>query len=224
MFKSFIRDLKRIISNDGGWVMAAAAAMAVMQSLSSKSAADKKMRMMVADAELQRRKLETARLSATEDYVANTQTVKQAAQKREIAIESNRLSAESNVATTFADSGIGGRSRSEIDDELDTTVSLNKYESRKKLDQELSSVTRDYTRTIEAAAQEADQINTTSQAASFGESAMEFGTNALSNYMTLGSAFGTGSKPATKDTDSFSVNRNRSIYDYNKPSSGMRVG
>ena len=68
------------------------------------------MKAKAADARLQRAKLERARMRATEDYVANTQRTREAAQQREFQIEENRLDSEAAVDATFADSGISGQS------------------------------------------------------------------------------------------------------------------
>ena len=137
------------------------AAMAVGSLLSSHSQRKAQMRAKIADAKLQRARLEKARMRSTEDYVANSQRAREAAQSREIQIESNRLDAESKISETFAGSGISGQSISEIDNELNATAERNKIENKRALDQQLGDLSRNYTQTMTDTADQAASIDTT---------------------------------------------------------------
>lgn len=138
-----------------------AAAMAVGSLISAHEQRNAQMKAKAADAKLQRAKLERARLRGTEDFVANSQRAREAAQKREIQIEENRITAESKIDTTFAGSGISGQSISELDKELEAAVQKNKFESRKALDTQLGDMTRNYSQSMEDSAFEAQGIDTT---------------------------------------------------------------
>lgn len=151
------------------WFMAAMAVGSLIQSNSQRNA---QMKAKAADAKLQRAKLERARLRATEDYEANTQRAREAAQKREIQIESNRIDAESNIDVTFAGSGIGGQSVDDLDAELNASVMANKYENKKQLDIQLSDMAKNYSNTMSDSAEQAAGIDTTAVKGSFLGDAM----------------------------------------------------
>jgi len=149
-----------------------AAAMAVGSLLSANSQRNAQMKAKTADAKLQRAKLERARLRSTEDYVANTQRAREAAQRREIQIEENKIDAESKMAESFAGSGIGGQSIDQLADELSASVSKNKFENREALDQQLGDMARNYSQTMNDSAEQAKSIDTTAVKGSFLEDAM----------------------------------------------------
>lgn len=140
------------------WVMAG---MAVASMYSSHSQRKAQMKAKAADARLQRARLERARVRSTEDYVANSQRAREATQKREVQIESNRLDAESKIDETFAGSGISGTSVSELDNELNATVQRNKLDNKKALDDQLSDLSRNFTQGMEESAFATEQIDTT---------------------------------------------------------------
>lgn len=114
------------------------AGMAVASMVQANSQKNKAMKAAAADIELQRAKMERARLRAAGDLATNTQRAREASQKREIEIERNRVKAESKVDETFAGSGISGTSVDELDNELNAEVSQNKVDNKKALDQNLS--------------------------------------------------------------------------------------
>ena len=158
MLKRILRDIKNILENENGYVMAA---MAVASMLSANSQRNAQMKAKAADAKLQRAKLERARMRATDDFVANTQRAREASQKREVQIESNRIDAESNVDVTFAGSGISGQSINEIDAELNASVVQNKLENKRALGQQLGDMYRNYGQTMEDTAIQGENIDTT---------------------------------------------------------------
>lgn len=178
-----------------------AAAMAVGSMLASNSQRNAQMKAKVADAKLQRAKLERARLRTTEDYVANSQRAREAAQQREIQIESNRLDAESKVDTTFAGSGISGQSISEIDAELNASVVKNKIENKVGLEQQLGDISRNYSSNIEDTAEAASSIDTSRIKGNvLGELAV--GASAFSSASQFGSSL-SGSSPMGAKVSSF---------------------
>lgn len=140
------------------WVMAG---MAVASMYSSHSQRKAQMKAKAADARLQRARLERARVRSTEDYVANSQRAREATQKREVQIESNRLDAESKIDETFAGSGISGTSVSELDNELNATVQRNKLDNKKALDDQLGDLSRNFSQGMEESAFATEQIDTT---------------------------------------------------------------
>ncbi len=173
----------------------AAIAMAVVSLFSSSSKRKKANAAKVADAVLQRKRLEKARVRKTEDFVENSQRAKEATMKREIQIESNRLDAESKLAETFAGSGIGGTSVQAIDSELNNTVQKNKIENKEALDDQLGDLTRDFSRTMNDTADEAASIDTTAVKGSpVGD--LTAAADAASKVMGYGEMFGSGSKGA----------------------------
>lgn len=137
------------------------AAMAAASLLSAHSQRKAEMKAKVADAKLQRARLEKARTRSTEDYVANSQRAREATQNREVQIEENRLDAEANRTSAFAGSGISGTSISEIDAEIETEATRNKMENRKALDQQLSDISKNYTNTMKDTADQSAAIDTT---------------------------------------------------------------
>lgn len=146
------------------WLAAGMAVASAMQSHSQRKAA---MRAKVADAKLQRARLERARQRKTDDYVANSQKAREAAQDREVQIESNRIDAESRVDTTFAGSGISGQSLNDLDAELNASVVKNKIESKRALDDQLGALSRDYSQSMEDSAFESQGIDTTAVKGNF---------------------------------------------------------
>ncbi len=164
-----------------------AAAMAVGSMISANSARNDQMRAKAADAKLQRAKLERARTRATDDFVANKQRAREAAQKREVQMESNRINAESKVDTTFAGSGISGQSLDELDAELNASVVKNKIENKKALEQELGSLQRGFSHTMDDSAAQAQAIDTTAVEGSFlGDAAT--GMSAYAGASNFGSS------------------------------------
>lgn len=137
------------------------AGMAVASLISSHQQQKAQTAAMVADAKLQRARLQTARLRATEDYQTNSQRLKQAAQKREMQVEENRVKAGSQFKATFAGSGISGTSMNELDDEINTQAARNKIENRNALDQQLGDLTKNYVNTMNDSADAAASISTT---------------------------------------------------------------
>jgi hypothetical protein len=159
MFNKFIKDIKLIVNNEGGFGVMAA--MAVGSLLSANSQRNAKMESQAADAKLQRAKMESARTRGKDTFSTNTRRMREAAQKREIQIESNRLDAESKVDETFAGSGISGTSVNELDDELDAASTRNKYENINALDQQLSDANKSFGDQGEDINLNAENINTT---------------------------------------------------------------
>ena len=149
------------------------------------------MKAKAADARLQRAKLERARMRATEDYVANTQRTREAAQQREFQIEENRLDSEAAVDATFADSGISGQSIAEIDNELNAAMLKNKFENRKQLDRQLSDMAKDYSDTMSDTSEQAAAIDTTRVKGSFIGDAMAATRAGVQGY-ELSQALGFG--------------------------------
>lgn len=117
-------------------------AMAAASMLSANSKQKAAMKAAVEDAKLQRAKLERARTRQAGDFATNTQRAREAAQRREIQIESQRVAADSKIEETFAGSGISGTSVDELDNEINAQVDKNKQESRKALDQNLADQQR----------------------------------------------------------------------------------
>lgn len=158
-----------------------AAAMAVGSMISANEQRNAQMKAKAADAKLQRAKLERARLRGTEDFVANSQRAREAAQKREIQIEENRIKAESRIDETFAGSGIGGQSISEIDKELESAVMKNKMENKRALDRQLGDLSKDYSDSMSDSAFESQGIDTARvKGAFFGDAAT--GAQAYSQF------------------------------------------
>lgn len=144
-----------------------AAGMAVASALAANSQRNAQMRAKAADAKLQRARLERARKRKTDDYVANSQKAREAAQDREVQIESNRIDAESRIDTTFAASGISGQSLNDLDAELNASVVKNKIESKRALDDQLGALSRDYSQSMEDSAFESQGIDTTAVKGNF---------------------------------------------------------
>lgn len=159
MFNKLIRSFKLIINNEGGWAIMAT--MAVGSLMSANSQRNASMKAQAADAELQRAKMRVARTRGAETLATNASRMKQSAQKREIAIETQRVQAESKVDETFAGSGISGTSVNELDAELDAAVTKNKYENLSALDTQLSDADKSYRDSLDDINAGASNINTT---------------------------------------------------------------
>lgn len=195
------------------------AAMAVGSLLSSHSQRKAQMKAKAADARLQRARLEKARLRSTEDYVANSQRAREAAQNREIQIESNRLDAEAQVDATFAGSGISGTSVNEIDNELNATVERNKIENRNALEDQLGDLSRNYSQGMNDTADQSAAIDTTAVKGSFiGDVAQA--TQAAASVSGLGASlmtgFSSGSSPRSTGGQGVAMNY--------RPSQGLKIG
>jgi len=137
------------------------AAMAIGSLLSGNSQRNAKMKAQAADIKLQRARNETARTRSIDTLSTNTSRMREASQKREIAIEKNRLNAESKFDETFAGSGISGTSVDEIDNEIDAEVAQNKNENLRALDRQLSDTTKSFKDQMEDVDANAANINTT---------------------------------------------------------------
>ena len=137
-------------------------AMAAASMLSAHSKKKKEMQAAVNNAKLQRAKLKQARVDQAGDFATNTQRMRQASQKRDIAIEENALRAEAGLESAFAGGGISGTSVDELDSELSASVSKNKFENKQALDTQLSDAQKQNTRANE---------NINSQAADIGAGA-----------------------------------------------------
>ncbi len=148
------------------------AAMAAASMLSSHNQQKKQMAAAANDAKLQRAKLEQARLRQAGDYAINTQRLREAAQKRDIQIESQRIKAESKIDEAFAGSGISGTSVDELDNEINAEVSKNKYEGTKALDQQLSDTARSDQHKAQDINAQAMNIGASAKSGGFLEQAM----------------------------------------------------
>lgn len=159
MFNKLIRSFKLIMDNENGW--AVMATMAVASLMSSNSQRNASMKAQVADSKLQRAKMGLARTRGKEALSTNSQRLKEAAQRREVTIESNRVQAESKIDEVFAGSGISGTSVSELDSELNAAVTKNKYANTQALDTQLSDASKAYGDQLEDINLGAANINTT---------------------------------------------------------------
>ena len=159
MFNKLIRSFKLIMNNENGFYVMAAMAVASLASASSQRNAS--MKAQAADVRLQRAKMESARTRGKESLVENSSRMREAAQKREIAIESSRVQAESKIDETFAGSGISGASVGELDAEIDAAVTKNKYENMNALDTQLADANKSYGDQLSDINLNANNINTT---------------------------------------------------------------
>ena len=137
------------------------AAMAIGSLLSSNSARNAKMKAQAADAKLQLARSKRAKTRATDAFSTNTQRAREATQRREIQIESNRIDAESKIDETFAGSGISGTSVSELDRELSAEVGKNKIANKRALDEQLADSQKSYGEQLEDINSQTQNINTT---------------------------------------------------------------
>lgn len=141
--------------------MALMAAMVVGSLLSSNAQRNAQMKAQAADAKLQRAKLEKARLRQADDYTVNSQRLREATQRREVEIESNRLDAESGFDEAFAGSGITGSTVDQMDAEINAAVVKNKKENLDSLDQQLGDMARNYQQGVDDINVQSKAINTT---------------------------------------------------------------
>ena len=213
MLKNLIKEFKYIINNEGGYYVMAA--MAVASLISANEGRNAQMKAKAADARLQRAKLKRARMRGTESFVENQQRAKEAALKREIQIEENRLNAESKVDTTFAGSGISGQSVNEIDAELNASVSKNKLENKRALDTTLADTAKTYSDSISDSALQTEQIDTTRIKGSFLNDAL----GAVGAAASVAGIDKTGGK-TTRTTQ---TNTNFA-YNYSAPSRSYGLG
>lgn len=211
MLKNLIKEFKYIINNEDGYYVMAA--MAVASLISANEGRNAQMKAKAADARLQRAKLKRARMRGTESFVENQQRAKEAALKREIQIEENRLNAESKVDTTFAGSGISGQSVNEIDAELNASVSKNKLENKRALDTTLSDAAKTYSDSISDSALQSEQIDTTRTKGNFLNDALG-AVGAASSVAGL-------SGGSSTQTPKPSTNTN---FTYNAPSRSFGLG
>ena len=170
------------------------AAMAVGSLLSANSARNSQMKAQAADVKLQRARLQSARTRGKDTLSTNTSRMRKATQKREIAIESNRVQAESKFDETFAGSGISGASVNELDREINSSVEKNKYENIQALDDQLSDANKSYGDQLEDINSQSKGINTTAPR----QDVLGDLTNAASTAASFGSAVGGLSKSKSK--------------------------
>lgn len=142
-----LKSILHILNNEDGWIFMAIAAVTAIASAESGRKRD--METYIGDMKLQRARAERARNRSAANYSEASSAAKEAGQKREIAIESSRLDAESKIDETMAGSGISGTSVNEIDSELNAAVEKNKYQSEQATDKQLSGITRKYAEEME---------------------------------------------------------------------------
>ena len=196
------------------FIMAAAALGSL---LSSNSARNAKMKAQAADAKLQSARNERARTRSTDTFSKNTQRVKEASQRRDIEIESNRIDAESKIEETFAGSGISGTSVSELDRELSADVAKNKVANARALDQQLADTQKSYGEQIEDINIQAKNINTTAPKQDvLGDAVTAVGT--ATSVADIGASIEGGIKDFFKPSK---ISQKLSIGDY-KPQ-GMNI-
>lgn len=157
MIKNILRDIRHILDNEGGFWWVAASAVASLASSNSKRNAE--MAAKAKDVELQRARLEKARVRSTDNLTETARRAREAAQQREIAIESSRIQAESKIEETFAGSGISGTSVDEFDNELNASIAKNKQENLDALSSQIGSAYRDYSDNIENVNEQAESVD-----------------------------------------------------------------
>lgn len=207
MFKKIYNDLKYLLSNDGGYFIAIAMAVAAVAGSMSKK--KKAQEAAYKDGELKSKILNSARVRNVDDTEENKRRVIRATQARDIQIERDRIRGESKIDETFAGSGISGGSVDELDAELSAAVAQNKYENKRALDSEIGQLERK--RNI-------SEADITAQGTDIGtgpadNTLIENATTAYSGYQTGADISKSFKNPKPKDTK---LNK--------KPSNDLRMG